>query len=188
MVFIGPHTSLCTSSKILETLVTSSLGKNVLWCLLWMQVSHTWCNGISFKFMPLTIVSNFIKLAMLRWLNLWCQNVVPSLEDFATFAFSFRTLTLRRYKFFSLHAFATMVLWALFTLQPCFSNSTVKPSEMILLTKMRLFFILGRWRTWMMVIKNTLPLICIMALMLPLLMVSKMVSSPLYTFCGTMDS
>jgi len=26
-----------------------------------MQASHTWCNGISFKFMPLTIFSNFLK-------------------------------------------------------------------------------------------------------------------------------
>jgi hypothetical protein len=28
------------------------------------------------------------------------------------------------------------------------SNSTLKPSEMSLLTKMRLFFIFGTWRTW----------------------------------------
>jgi hypothetical protein len=131
--------------------VTSNHGKDVLWCLPLMQASHTWCNGTSFKFMPLTIFCNFLRLAMLRWLSLWCQSVVPSFEDFATFTFSFRTLTFRRYKFFSLHACATTVPWTLLTLQPSLSNSTFKPSEMGLLTEMRLFFILGIWRTCVMV-------------------------------------
>jgi hypothetical protein len=40
----------------------------------------------------------------------------------------------------------------LFTLQPSLLNFTFKPFEMSLLMKMKLFFILGTWRTWMMVI------------------------------------
>ncbi len=70
----------------------------------------------SFKFMPLTIFSNFLRLAMLRWPNLWCQSVAPSFKDFLTFVLSYRTLTLRRYKFFSLCAFTTIVPWTLLTL------------------------------------------------------------------------
>ncbi len=120
VVFISLHTLLCTSSKSLEALVASSLGKNVLWCLPLMQVSHTWCNGTSFKFMPLTIFSNFLRLAMLRWPNIWCQNVAPSFENFATFALSFRTLMLKRYKFFFPHVFAIKIPWTLFTYNhPC---------------------------------------------------------------------
>ncbi len=130
---------------------------------------------------------HFVRLAMLRWPHLWCQSVTPSFEDFATFALSFRTLTLRIYKFFFFRASTTTIPWALFTLQPSLSNSTFKPSEMSLLRKMRLFLNLGTWRTWVMVVNNILPLACIVALMLPLLMASKMVSSPMHTFCGTMD-
>ncbi len=69
---------------------------------------------------------------MLRWPSLWCQNIAPSFEDFATFTLSFRTLTLRRYKFFSLHACATTVPRTLLTLQPSLLNSTFKPSKMSL--------------------------------------------------------
>ncbi len=111
--------------------------------LMFIFNAHTWCNGTSFKFKPLTIFSNFIRLAMLKWPCLWCHSVAPSFKDFATFAFSFQTLTLRRYKFFSLRASATTIPWALFTLQPSLSNFTMKPLEMSLLTEMRLFFILG---------------------------------------------
>ncbi len=143
VVFIGLDTSLCTSSKSFEALVASTLGKNVLCCLPSIQASHTWCNGTSCKFMPLTIFSNFVRFPMLRWPSLWCQNVVPSFEDFATFALSFRTLMLKRYKFFSLRAFDTTLPWTLLTLQPSLSNSTFKPSKMSLLIEMRLFFILG---------------------------------------------
>ncbi len=106
-----------------------------------MQASHTWCSGTFFKFMPLTIFSNFLRLAMLQWLNRWCQSVAPALKIFATFAFSFQTLMLRRCKFFSMHASTTTIPSTLFTLQPSLSNSTFKPSEMSLLTEMRLFFI-----------------------------------------------
>ncbi len=81
-----------------------------------MQVSHTWWNGTFFKFMPLTIFSNFLRLAMLRWLSFWCQNIVFSFKNFATFALSFRTLMLKRYKFFSPHDSATTTPWTLFTL------------------------------------------------------------------------
>lgn len=67
--------------------------------------------------MPFTILSNFLRLAILKRLNLWCQSIAPSFKNFSTFVFSFWTLTSRRYKFFSLHVSSTMTPWTLFTLQ-----------------------------------------------------------------------
>ncbi len=99
VVFIGLHTSLWTTSKI-GNLGHFIFRKRCPLIFISMQTSHTWCNGNSFKFMTLTIFSNFLRFAMLRWLNLWCQSANLSFDDFAIFALSFWTLTLRRYKFF----------------------------------------------------------------------------------------
>jgi hypothetical protein len=51
---------------------------------------------------------------MVRWPSLWCQNIAPSFEDFATFALSFQTLTLKIYKLFSPRVSATTIPWKLF--------------------------------------------------------------------------
>ncbi len=120
--------------------------KDVLCCLRSMQTSHTWCNGTSFKFMPLTIVSNFLRLAILRWSSLWCQSRAPSFENFATFTLSFPTLTLRKYIFISLRVSTTTVPWELFTLQPYLSNSTFKPSKMNLVNKNETIFHFGNMK------------------------------------------
>ncbi len=101
---------------------------------------------------------------------------------------SLRTFALRRYKFLSFRASATITPWALLTLQPSLSNSTLKPSVMNLLTEMRLFFIFGTWRTWVMVVCDILPPPRIVALMFPLPMASKTVSSPMDTLLGEMRS
>ncbi len=105
---------------------------------------------------------------MLRWPSLSCQSIAPSSKEFAMCVVSLRTFTLRRYKFLSLHARATTTPRASLTLQPSLSNSTLKPSEMSLLTEMRLFFIFGTSRTWVMVVCVNWPPTYIMALMSPL--------------------
>ncbi len=178
VVRIGLHTSVWTISKSCETLVVLSLGNDVLWCLLLMHHSQSWCNGTSFKFMPSTMASNSLRLAILRWPSL----LMPKLRTFIQRIYNVRRvlahLQLRRYKFLSLCASATTPPRASFTLQPSLSNSTLKPSKMSLLTEMTLFFIFGTWRTWVMVVCDNLPLTCIVALMFPLPMASKTVSSP----------
>lgn len=92
-----PTHNVCTIFESFKTFITPYLGKDVLWWLPSMHLSHTWCNGISFKFMSLTISSH----------------LVSSFENFATFAFSFQTLILRRYKYFSLCASTKIVSCAL---------------------------------------------------------------------------
>jgi len=147
-----------------------------------------WCNDTSFKFLPSTMASNSLRLAMLRWPSLSCQSIAPSSKEFAMCVVSLHTFTLKRYKFLSLHVSATTTPPASLTLQPSLSNYTLKPLEMSLLTKMRLFFIFGTWRTWAMVVCVNSPPIYIMALMFPLLMTSKTVSSPMNTLLGEMRS
>ncbi len=147
VVFIGPHTLVCTISKSCETLVALSFKNDVLWCLPLTHPSQMWCNDTSFKFMPSTMASNSLRLAMLRWSSLSCQSIALSSKEFAMCAMSLHTLTLKRYKFLSLRACATTTLQASLTLQPSLSNSTLKLSKMSLLTKMKLFFIFGTWRT-----------------------------------------
>jgi len=84
VVLISPHTSVWIISKSCEAFVASSLGMmffNVyLWCIL-HKCDAT--NNTSFKFMLSTMASNSLRLAMLKWSNLSCQNITPSSKEFA---------------------------------------------------------------------------------------------------------
>ncbi len=62
VILIGSHTSLCTSSKSLEALVTSSLRKDVLWCLPSMQTSHT----VQWHFFQIHAIDHFLQLLKTR--------------------------------------------------------------------------------------------------------------------------
>jgi len=100
----------------------------------------------------------------------------------------FTHLHIKKVQVLVLRVCATITPRASLTLQPSLSNFTLKPSEMSLLTKMKLFFIFGTWRTWVMVVCVNLPPIYIMALMFPLHMAFKTVSSPMNTLLGEMRS
>ncbi len=111
VIFIGMHTSLCTSSKSLEALLAFTFRKR---CPSMFAFNASFTYMVQWHFFQIHAIDHILQLLKTRHVevaNLWCQSVAPSFENFATLALSFRTLRLRRYKFFSFCACATTVPW-----------------------------------------------------------------------------
>jgi len=67
IVFIGPHTYICTHPQSSKAFIVPSL--RIIFDVFFPCVFYTWCKGASFKFMPFTILSNSLRLTILTFVS-----------------------------------------------------------------------------------------------------------------------
>ena len=149
-VFIGPHTSECTSSKTLVARVPPSVGNGRLACLPWTHPSHAnECTsfGTACTSMPLTMVWSDFTLLALRCPNLLCQSSkeceLASECAKELVSASCITFVSNWYKLDSNDATANISPLLALTTHPNELKCTFKPLEMSLLTESKLECILG---------------------------------------------
>src|SRR5450631_1740478 len=141
-VFIGPHTSECTSSKILVARVPPSVGNGRLACLPSTHPSHAKectlpCAAPTS--IPLTMLWSIFTLLALRCPNLLCQSSkeceFPSECAKELISTPFTTLVSNWYKLDSNDATANISPLLALTTHPNELKCTFKPFEMSLLTE-----------------------------------------------------
>ncbi len=67
VVFISPHTYICTHPQSLKAFIVPSL--RMVFDVFFPCVFYTWCKGASFMFMPFTILSNSLRLTILAFMS-----------------------------------------------------------------------------------------------------------------------